>query len=80
MTTFISRDPGLNVGHATIDQAAGSVTIVRFRAKDGVGIFETDSEPVAAALQALIDSGKLPDVKRLDPPEKPAPADKPAKK
>lgn len=67
MRRFISRNDFHAVSNPTLKAAAeGDPTfVVQFLPVDGVGTFETDSNAVADALAALIDAGKLVDVREV---------------
>jgi hypothetical protein len=74
MPKFISQNPTHTISHPTLKEAAGNdaTFVVQFKPDGDVGVFETESDHVAAALDALITAGGLPTVQRLDvPAEKP---------
>lgn len=57
------------ISHPAIKEAAGDAMFVaRFRPEADMGIFETESQPIADALAALIDAGNLNGVKEVGKP------------
>jgi hypothetical protein len=74
MAKFISQNTTHAISHPALKEAAGgdATFLVQFKPDGDIGVYETESEHVADALDALIASGGLPTVQRLDAPtEKP---------